>query len=272
MSLGTGGDARMREALGIYEELGDLSSEAMVRCNLGCVAFLEGRWDEALDWFQGFHDAALRSGNAVNAATASTNIGEILIKRGRLDEALPMLKDVVRVMRASGFNDGATSAEVQLGRLLVARGQYQQAEDLLARVGAEFLQLGKAASALEAATVQAQARVGLGRADEALGLLDGAVAKAGLNARMFAAQVAEARALALASLGRPDEARQEVATGIAAARSFGLAYEEGMLLRTRAELDRSAGREPDAADVESAARILSGLGVPVTPRPQQSIS
>jgi class 3 adenylate cyclase/tetratricopeptide (TPR) repeat protein len=272
LSLGGSGAERMPEALAIYEELGDLSSVAMVRGNLGCGAFLEGRWEEALAWFRGDREARIKAGNVVGAATAASNIGEILVKRGQLDEALPMLTDVVRVMRASGFHDGAAYAEVQIGRLLVKRGEFSRANELLQRVASEFSQLGQAASALEAACVQAQAEVAFGRAEAALSLIDQYAAAAGKSARMFAAQVAEARALALIALGNSDEAKEAITTGIEAARKYGLPYEEALLLQARVDSDRRAGRLPDQSDIDSASRILKGLGVDETPRPLDRIS
>jgi tetratricopeptide (TPR) repeat protein len=267
LSLGGSGEARMQEALEIYEALGDLSSMAMVRGNLGCGAFLEGRWDEALGWFEGDREARLRAGNVVGAATAASNIGEILVKRGRYDEAFPVLTDVVRVMRASGFHDGAAYAEVQLGRLLLARGDCAQADELLERVRAEFLHLGQATSALEAAALQARAKAALGRAEEALALLVEAESAAGKGARALAAQVAEARAEALAACGRLDEAREQVTAGILAARRNGQAYEEGLLLMAGVQIDDLRGASAPAEDMAKARQILEGLGVPGTPRP-----
>jgi class 3 adenylate cyclase/tetratricopeptide (TPR) repeat protein len=271
LSLGGSGTARLEEALTIYERLGDLSMTAMVRGNLGCGAFLEGRWDEALAWFEGGRESRLKAGDVVGAATAASNIGEILVKRGRLDEAWPLLTDVVRVMRASGFQDGAAYAEVQLGRLLIARGQHARADELLERVRGEFLQLGQPISALEAAAVQAQARTGCGQAREALELLADAEAAAGKGARMLAAQVAEARALALDALGRLDDARAAVSAGLVAARQNGLAYEEALLLALADALERRAGTEPPTDAITGARRIFEGLGVQWTPRPSVSI-
>jgi hypothetical protein len=35
-----------------------------------------------------------------------------------------------------------------------------------------------------------------------------------------------------------------------------------MLLLAKAEIDRAQGRQPDAGDLEAAARILASLGIP----------
>jgi tetratricopeptide (TPR) repeat protein len=266
LALGGSASERMLEALSLFQELGDLGNEARVRGNLGCGAYLEGHWDEALDWFEGYRESAVKAGNALDAAIAGSNIGEMLVRRGQLDEALPMLKDVIRVARASGFADGAATAELQLGRLMLQRGAYQDADELMGRVGSELRQLGKATSALEAACVQAQAWAFLGRAEDALNLVDQAAQAAGSNARMYAPQIAEARVQALAALGRLAEARLAADEGLAAARKYGLPYEEALMLAARTELDRRNEKGPDESDVTALERILTSLGVKATPR------
>jgi tetratricopeptide (TPR) repeat protein len=262
---GAGGAEPMMEALRIYEELGDLSSEAMVRGNLGVIACYEGRWDEALSWFESDRAARLRAGNPVGAATAASNCGELYAKQGRLDEAEPLLRDAIRVMRASGFHDGAAYAEIQLGRALVGRGAARQADELLERVGAELTQFGRKSSALEAALVQSLARIQLGQATEALELIDRAAAAAGGATGLLAPPAAEARARGLAALGQYQAADACLIQGLAVARELGLNYEEGTLLWTRSELQNAAGRNPDPLEVERCAEIFRALGVRLAP-------
>jgi tetratricopeptide (TPR) repeat protein len=237
----------------------------MIRANIGAGAFIEGRWDEALSWFEGARAAQLKAGNPVSAATAASNCGEIYVRQGRLDEAESILREAVRVMRASGFHDGAAYSEVQLGRVLVDRGEAGQADELLERVGAELARFGRKSSVLEAALVQSLAKTRLGRANEALELIDRAAAAAGGASGLLEPQAAEARALALAALGRYDEAEAQLTGGLAAARKLGLRYEEGTLLRQRIAVLRAAGREPDQSEVVKSAEILGALGVRTTP-------
>jgi tetratricopeptide (TPR) repeat protein len=262
---GNGGAERMTEALQIYEELGDLSSEAMVRNNLGVGAFIEGRWEEALSWYEGAAAAKLKAGNPVGAASAASNCGELYAKQGRLDEAESVLRESIRVMRASGFHDGAAYAEIQLGRVLIGRGELHRADELLGRAGAELTHFGRKSSALEAALVQSLAQLQLGRAEEALALINNAEMAAGGASGYLVPQAAESRALALTALGRYDEAEARVADGLNDARKQGLKYEEGMLLQARVALQRAAGREPDPSEVEKSAGILKALGVRSTP-------
>jgi tetratricopeptide (TPR) repeat protein len=265
LSMGGGSTGRLREALGIYQSLGDLSSEGMVSGNIGCAEYLAGRWDEALDWFERDREIRQRAGSTVGAATAAGNIGEILVKRGQLAEAEPLLRDAIRAMRASGYNDGAAYTELQLARALVKRGAVAEAIALLDRIGAEFAALGQSASVLEAALVGALARTIQGNPGAALDLLDRAVAGAGGGPAMLAPQVAEARGRALAALGDAAAAARELESGIAAARRLGMPYEEAMLLEARSDLARARGLQPAAGDLERSLQLLEGLGA-VKPR------
>jgi len=266
LCLGRPAKTRMLEALALYQELGDLSNEARLRCNLGYGAYLEGDWNTALEWFEGYRSASIQSGNSLDAAIAASNIGEMLVRRGALEEAYPLLNDAVRVMRATGFSDGAAWAEIQIGRLLIARGAHDKADALLERVRSELRKLGKSASALEAACVQAQAKSLLGQGADALMLLDESISAAGQHAATFAPQIAESRVRALAAMGRRPEARLETDAGIEAARAAGLQYEEAALLAARIELDRGQGKGPDVRDVAALEKILANLGIESMPR------
>ncbi|MBT8442661.1 MAG: hypothetical protein KJO76_09775, partial [Gammaproteobacteria bacterium] len=266
-ALGKGNADHLLEALAIYERTGDLSSEANVRGNLGCVAFLGGHWDEALEWFETNRDICMRTGNVAAAATAASNIGEIMVKRHRFDAAEPVLRDAYRVMRASNFNDGAAYVEIQLARILVDRGESDEAIAMMERVAAEFTKLGQLLSALEAVMVQSLALTKAGDPTEALALLDKSAKAAGDDARLFEPQIAEARARALAALERLDDAHRVASNGLTSARNFGLPYEETMLLQARIDISTLAGQQPEPQDLLSLRKLLDDLGVESTPRP-----
>ena len=175
-------------------------------------------------------------------------------------------------MISSGFKEGAVYAEIQMARILVKRGALDAAIDMSARVREEFNTLGQATSALESALVQSLAMIKADRAGEALELLDRSVTAAGKDAQIFDPQVAEVRARALAALGRISEAEREIKAGLRTSRDLALPYEEGMLLHTRIEIARLAGREPAPSDLADSKRILGGLGIDITPWPPESVS
>jgi len=262
MLLGGGAESDgLREALAIVEEVGDLDRAGILRMNLGVVAFYAGRWDEALSWYESSREVSVRTGNVVEAALADTNISELLVKRGRLDQAEPLLRRAIRTMRSTEFTEGASYAELQLAGLLIERGNLGEADRMLERIAEEFASLGQASKLLECALVRAEGRLRCGQSAAALEEVDRAALAAGEDAGLFAPQVAHARARALASLGRLDEAERAVGPGLESARGQGLRYEEGMLLLAEAEIARMRGRQPDPARLDTAESILKGLGV-----------
>ena len=76
-----------RRALTLYEELGDLVGQNDMNNNLGVLAYFDGRWDDALGYYQQSRDGAERVGNIVDVGFAEANIGELLVNQRRFDEA-----------------------------------------------------------------------------------------------------------------------------------------------------------------------------------------
>lgn len=258
------------EALALYERLGDLAGQAAVTGNLGIEAYFDGHWGKAVELYERSRAAFLRAGNAVQAAVSGANIGELLVNQDRLDEAEPLLRDAVRVLRASEFPDGATFAEVQLARLLMARhGDLEEPVNLLTSARDELIALHQYGSALEAAVHLADCVNRAGEPAGALDLLDHATTLAAGEADVFAGPAARVRALALAQLGRHDEAMSELTAGLGIARQQGLAYELTQLDAVRADLLREIGRSLDetGATEPQGRASTPGLGdaVPVIP-------
>ncbi|MEI5582490.1 adenylate/guanylate cyclase domain-containing protein, partial [Agromyces sp. CCNWLW208] len=229
-------------ALAIYDELGDLPGTAVVTNNLGGQAYWEGDWTAAVDFYTRAQDAFLRAGNESEAATSGANIGEVLVSQGRFDEAEQVLVPSVRVLRAHGLVDAAIFAEIQLGRLELLRGD-DRAMPRLSALRAEAIRTGQVQSAIEAAILVAHGLVLAGRAQEALDTLAETERGSGGEAELFGSTIARTRAQALAALGRPGEARDAVAAGLAQAREQGLAYEIAQLRLIESELSE----DPSAA-------------------------
>ena len=249
-------------ALRIYEELGDLSGQAMVMNNLGAQAYFDGQWAEAVELYERAGAAFLRSGNAVQAAIAGANLGELLVNQDRLDEAEPVLRDAVRVLRASDFSDGATFAEMQLARVLIGRGELDDAVRLLDAARNELVTAHAYGSALEAAVHLADCRRRQGDPAAALDVLADAEAQAGEEAEWQAAQVARVRGLAQLDSGHGEEALATLAVGVRITREQGLDFELTLLLSARAEVLRSLGRDVDATEARQIEEIARTLGVP----------
>ncbi|MBA3690071.1 MAG: AAA family ATPase, partial [Actinobacteria bacterium] len=79
-------------ALTIYQTLDDLPGQAVVYNNLGAWAYYQGKWTEALEFYEKGREARERTGDAVSAAMGTCNIGEILSDQGRLSDAEPLFR------------------------------------------------------------------------------------------------------------------------------------------------------------------------------------
>jgi tetratricopeptide (TPR) repeat protein len=235
-----------RQALDLYEELDDLVGQTHMNNNLGFLAYFEGRWGEALEYYERSRSGSDRLGNVVDVGFVEANIGEVLVNQHRLDEAETRLQHASRVLRASGEISMATFAEMQLGRVLTERGDLAEAETLLRRVENEVNSLDFVTGAFEAALYLADCAIRNGEPEKALALLDKGSEAAGDAAAIYAATEARLRATALAAAGRRDDAIGYVAEGLAVARGRGLEFEVALLLFVKADL--LADNEPDRSE------------------------
>ena len=248
------------EALAIYERLGDLDGAADVMNNLGAVAYLDGRWDDAIDLYFRAQEAWLRAGNEVRAAVAGSNIGELLVSQRRFDEAEPILAEASRVFRASNAVDDGLFTEIQIGRLLGERGDHEDAIELLGALRAEALTLGQTGYALEAAIHLAGCIVAEGDGREALELLESAQDAAGGEDPVYAPTLERVRGLALAELKQFEDALDHLDVGLTEARRQGLAYEEALLVIARRQVTRQWGQAGQGHDAD-VGPLLDRLGV-----------
>jgi tetratricopeptide (TPR) repeat protein len=256
-----GAESLFRQALESYEELDDLIGQADITNNLGGLAYFEGRWDEALEYYERSRSATARLGNIADVGLVEANIGEVLVNQGRLDEAEPVLRSASHGLRASGYVFGATFAEMQLGRLLTARGDLAGAERLLTQLLEQVRDLGYSRDAFEVALYLADCLVQEGQAVDALALLDEAGGEAGDEASIFAPTEARVRAAALIRLSRHDDASAHVRRGLEIAQQRSLEYDAALLLELEAKLQER--RQPTVAHAahKAAQDICDRLGV-----------
>src|SRR5688572_5169232 len=96
-SGGPKGEQHGATALRIFEQLGDLTEQALMLNNLALQRSAEGRWPDAVLMFTRAAETFRRLGDASNAANTDYNRAEVLVRQGRSDEALPLLKNTLRV-------------------------------------------------------------------------------------------------------------------------------------------------------------------------------
>ena len=143
VALGRLQDAVYSErAAEIFEELGDLDRLAWVLNNLGGLAFLEGRWDDALLYVARARDAWRKMGDDTSAAVAEFNIAQTLADQGKIDEAEPLLRAALDVQSAAGNPIDIAQTQSVLGRLAARAGRFDDAGNLLQAARSVFAEEG----------------------------------------------------------------------------------------------------------------------------------
>jgi tetratricopeptide (TPR) repeat protein len=95
-----GAESYLQRALEAYRRSGNLLRQAALLSNLGVICQWEGRWDEALAYYERGRVETVKLGNTFDATIANMNLAEILSDRGELDEAQRLLLETLPVCRA----------------------------------------------------------------------------------------------------------------------------------------------------------------------------
>lgn len=159
--------ASAREAIDLYERLGDRAGQSRALNNLAMLAWLDGRGAEALEMFRQAQQLATDAGDAVKAAAAEYNVGDVLLRIGRLDEARVLFAELVPVLRQVGLEDYAATASRALGTAMALTGQPEEGTELLRRARARLLELGEQAEVLETDAALAWTALEAGHAEQA---------------------------------------------------------------------------------------------------------
>jgi tetratricopeptide (TPR) repeat protein len=255
-------------ALAIYEELGQLGSQADVLVAAGGYAYYRGDWDEALEHWERARQLRTQIGDAVEAAWGTNNIGEIRSDQGRLEEAEHLFKEASRVHRAADQAEGRAYAASNLGRVASRSGRPDDALPLFEEARTIFEEMGNRPQVLETSARIAECELLRGDLEHALTLADLALERA-LALGGVAVQspmLHRIRGCALLRSGRPTEARAALDESLRDARSRAARFEVALTLEAFAELDRVEGCSPDVPRAEEAAEILRQLGVVLSPR------
>ncbi|MGZ8626953.1 MAG: ATP-binding protein, partial [Actinomycetota bacterium] len=252
-----------REALEIYESIGDLHGAASASNMLGVVAYFQGRWDEAVADYERMASAKERLGDSVHAATGHMNVGEVRSDQGRIEEAEERFRRARRAYRAAGDTLGVAyclaylgRAEARAGRTEEARTRLEEARDTFAELHAERELSQTEAWIAECDLLAGRWRDAASGADRLLGT-PGGEQDAPLLHRVLG--------IASARLGRLDEARAAFDRGLARAEDEGVDLERALILSAVA---RTWPDDHEAAeDSATAAKLLERLGVVATAEP-----
>ena len=228
-------------------------------------AWLEGRWDEAVELYDKGRQLRIRIGDAVDAATGTHNIAEVLSDQGRLEEARALFEESLRVWRAAEFGIGVAYATSSLGRVASRSGEFDRAAELYVAAREQFRQMVSESELVDTDARIAEALVFQGRSREAIELTSGALERTA--ARGGATQdpmLRRIRGYALAQSGDLAGAGDELRGSLEAGRSRNARYEVALTLDAIARVAEAGGRLDAPARAE-ADELFAALGVVFVP-------
>jgi len=253
-------------ALTLYEELDDLPGQSAILNNLGEVANLQGRWSDALTYYERARDAFWRSGNPVRLAFATYNVAEIQMEQGLFPEAEKLFRESWRIWQAAGFRSGICDAKSGIARLLARSGRFDEAAELFDEARADAVAIDAQQQVLEIDTRIIECHLMRGEFESVIGrvehVLDAAKSLGGVSPQVPA--LYRLRGYALMILERLVEAREAFLTSLEAARvrhaDYEVALTQGALVRLG-----SIDGVPEAEDKAEANAVLARLGVIAVP-------
>jgi len=262
----------MRRSLEAYQRSGNIVRETQVLGTLGSVCLWEGRWDEALTYFERSRDAALKIGSAVDAAVTRVNIAEILVDRGEWTEAEAMLLETLPVWKASQYHYFLGHCLLHLGRVSLRTNRLDEALTRLDGAKAAFLHVGaeKELPAVDARI--AECRIAMGKPDEGLELVRGMLGNA-TESNGVASVVPLLERIQGHGLLRQGDlwgARDALEASLAAAKERNDLFEATLTMLSLIELDRLEGIEPPIEMLTETRSVLASWkirAVPPIPRP-----
>lgn len=253
--------ASAREAVDLYERLGDRAGQSRALNNLAMLAWLDGRGAEALEMFRRAQRLATDAGDTVKAVAAEYNVGDVLLRVGRVDEARALFSELIPALRAVGLEEYAATATRALGTAMALSGQPDEGTELLHRARARLVELGEPSEVLETDAALAWTALEAGDAERAAGLAAEAAERAeSPDLVQLLPWLLRLHGAALADLGRGEAALELLHRARQLAESQSR-VELGLIL---AELSRVCGglglTEEAAAYARAAETPLAQLG------------
>jgi tetratricopeptide (TPR) repeat protein len=258
------------EALPVFRELGDAVGAASCLQNLGISAFYEGRWDEALSFYECAVAECAKSGDVLEASQGRMNMSEVLVRQGHLARGEQLAREALEVSSWLRHPLGVGVALGSIGVALTRRGEFESAREALAGARASLSSIGAKRAVFEVDAQEAERLLLAGEHEAAAEL-----ARASLRRPEVAAapglvtQMSRVLGLSLALDGLFEAAEATLACALACAREANARYEEALALSALGWL--AVLRSEDAGHWDQqAAPLLDQLGVigelPLGPR------
>ena len=253
-----------RRSLELAEQDQDLERQAHVLNSLGYSAFYEGRWDEAMGFYERARTLFGTIGDPVTSEAVAGNVAEILTERGRYDDAEAILRDSLRVWRASEYRYFLAGCLSDLGRIAARTQRFDEALAMLDEALTLFSDVGAEEEIVDVVLRKAECRVLMGEGEETLALVEQAASEMkGTEATALSMpRLDRIRGYALQQVGRAREAEAAFARSLDAARAQRVDHEVALTLHATIRLAETEGSSaPKGAPVERD-EIFDRLGIP----------
>jgi tetratricopeptide (TPR) repeat protein len=254
------------KALEIFEQLGDLRSQAAILNDMGTTAQALSDWDSARELYNRARTMFDRSGDRPMLMVTNYNLGEILTDQGRYDEAEPLLREVIRVWRAAGADADVAETKRELGKTFARRGESAAGLELLTESLAELTGFQKDGEALSTRVRLAEAYVLAGQTAAAIAAIDESLRDANAidGGKVFIPALERLRAWTDVQAGDPAKALSEFRRGLKDARRRGDIYETALNLDAIHRVEASRGDDAAAIGIQRDA-LFARLGIVTAP-------
>jgi class 3 adenylate cyclase len=276
VSLGRPAEAVHSErAIELFEELGDLERVASVLNNMGGFAYLEGRWDDAMELAERAREFFRKIGDDPAATLAARNIAEIRSDQGRFDEAEPVFLEIRELQRRTGNRLELAEVTSLLGRLAARTGSVEDARTYLEEAKALYLAEEDELEVLTNDVRIVELLVLQGEAERALDLSEDALMRAAtmVGVSPLVAQLHRLSGWAELQKGDLVAARAALDQGLRVAQvegeNFGIRsvdYEVALTLDALVRLEAIEGG-PSAEFADARDEVLGKLGIVKLPEP-----
>jgi class 3 adenylate cyclase/tetratricopeptide (TPR) repeat protein len=266
--LGREGAASLwQRSLEAYQRSGNMARQAGLLSNLGVMCQWEGRWDEALAYYERAREQSFKIGNTVDAELTRVNTAEILGDRGEVVEAEELLLESLPHWRALGHRYFLGGCLLLLARVLLRAGRIDEALVRLAEAQAHLRHVGAEQLALEVEARIAECQLFKGDSDGAIALASDALDRVSSSkgAAKLVPLLKRVRGLALLQHGDVAGAREELGASLAAARTRRDPFDVTLTLLASIEVARAEGVEPAAQMVEESRSLLARMKVRSVP-------
>lgn len=269
-----GAEAMMQRSLEGFQRSENLQRQAGVVVSLGVICQWEGRWDEAIVYYERGRDANAKVGNTVGAALAKINVAEILTDRGEWAEAEVLLLETLPFWKAAQYHYYLAACLSILGRVSLRLGRRDEALKRLGESRSQFLEVGAEQEVPAVDARIAECRIEMGEPGAALEIVNDLLGHADSSMGVARIQPLLQRIQGHALMQQGDlwGARDALEASLASARERKNMFETTLTMLSLIELDKLEGVEPPLDIVEESRANLAKVkvrAVPPVPRPAQ---